>query len=359
MHSYRAVLGMAIISVALMSSCQGQINEEAIVYEIDPVNFSSWVRLYKIEDITELENKDGYPLSNAYKCLVSNDRVVYWDYKGKNVSLFDRNGTFIHSVGSRGKASSEYIDIHSIAFNEDKSIIKVLDERGIINYSAKDGSYISRECQDLDDVALIEKFYPIGNDYLLFSSQRENCITLYHEGKERGLRQKEGFVMSTEHFYGYKDTVRVISDYGDFFIDSYYNGNLQKRFVFDLAGRELPRENKPKSFAEFGKIDSDPLYFKSIVSAYETENYLYLSVVGYKRDAYDCFINKNTRKVYAGPSDKKSGICIMDCDEKYFYALIYSDSVEKDSFMYPILKDKIQNDEETVFLIKFVINENL
>ena len=332
---------------------------EATIYKIDPIDFSAWSDFYKIEHVTELEEKDGSPLSNAYKCLVSNDRIVYWDYKSKNISLFDRNGKFIRFVGARGRASSEYIDIHSIAFNEDRSIIMVLDERGIINYSAMDGAYISRECQDLDDVAEIEKFYPTGDDYLFFSSQRDNSISLYHEGKEQRLRQKNGFVMSTEHFYSYKDTVRVISDYGDFYIDSYYKGKLHTHYVFDFAGRELPWENKPKSFSDFRVTDSDPLYFKSIVSAFETENYLYLSVVGFKRNAYDCFINKRTKKVYAGPSDKESGICIMDCDEKYFYALIYSDSVEEDSYMYPILKDKIRNDKESVFLIKIQINENL
>jgi len=348
-----------ISAVLLFSSCNERHDSKVKTYRIDNIMFSDWENLYNIENITELVKDDHTPLCEAYKCLVDYKRVVYWDYKAQQIYLFDREGNFINNIGSRGKSASEYVDVKSVVFNNDKSVVKVLDERGIINYRAFDGSFINREYLDLRKETEYEKFYPIENGYLFFGSHRNNSIISFQDDKERGLREREGYIMSSEHFYNYKDTVRVISDYGEFYIDSYWGDKLHQRYSFDLVGRELPQQYKPATFKEFMEVDSNPSYFKFINMAYETENTIFLNIIGYRRDSYSCFINKHSGKVNAGPFDRESGLCIMDCDGEFFYALVYTDYLQETSYLHVILKNKNTENTSKVFLLKIRINEDI
>ena len=97
--------------------------------------------MVKIKEAVVL--KSDLPLTYPRKCLVGAGRIVFWDSKAKKVYLFNSDGTFISQVGERGNAQNEYNLIKDIAFNPDSTVIKILDESGILNYSMDERIYLA------------------------------------------------------------------------------------------------------------------------------------------------------------------------------------------------------------------------
>lgn len=343
----------------IVASCKNEGNESPVkTYGISKLDFTSWQDVVKIKEAVVL-NSD-LPLTYPRKCLVGAGRIVFWDSKAKKVYLFNSDGTFISQVGERGNAQNEYNLIKDIAFNPDSTVIKILDESGILNYSMEDGRFLGMEKIKSDISPFVWNLLPIGdNHYLFYCDGGESTVIDYEmvDGKAKvtGLRKKECIPFMTDFFYKYNGRYRVVSDFGDFYVDDYDNGSLRRKYVFDLGPDALPDEKKPQTFEELEKINNAPEYHKCIGCAFETDQWLYLSVGGLDLNSYDVFINKRTSDVIAGQT---IGLMYFGACGNDFWAMPYLDDVKEGSFLYEALKDDIKAYPDSPILLKVNIDEN-
>ena len=70
--------------------------------------------------------------------------MYFWDHKAKVIYRFSADGKFVCKIGERGRALSEYIEIKDMQVDKQASVLKVLDDRGILNYRLQDGKFIGR-----------------------------------------------------------------------------------------------------------------------------------------------------------------------------------------------------------------------
>lgn len=224
----------------------------------------------------------------------------------------------------------------------------------------EDGRFLSMEKIKSDISPFVWNLLPIGdNHYLFYCDGGESTVIDYEmvggKAKVTGLRKKECIPFITDFFYEYNGRYRVVSDFGDFYVDDYDNGSLRRKYVFDLGPDALPDEKKPQTFEELEKINNAPEYHKCIGCAFETDQWLYLSVGGLDLNCYDVFINKRTSDVIAGQT---IGLMYFGACGNDFWAMPYLDDVKEGSFLYDALKDDIKAYPDSPILLKVNIDES-
>lgn len=348
-----------IVASCILVACNSNKDKKKSFqrFKIDKINYCTWANLINVDQLFMLQSEQ--PLSMATKCLVGNREIVFWDYKLKSVFLFDTEGNYISNVGRRGNSQSEYTDISDIAYNKDSTIIKILDRKGILNYSARDGHFISFESLESQNYNF-GKFIPVDDGhYLFFDLSNDYSIIDYRQEEKslvvKGLRKNDRFQFCSEHFYRYRGDIRVFSDYGNFYIDSYENGRLSKMFEFDLGSLALPPSKKPYNYENFKKIDENPNYFKCIERIQESDTWLYLNIMGPNQTFYDVLLNKQTSGVFAGKSDMDTALTIIGTENEDFWALLYPDLIKENSYLYHKICDFIQNGQRNPILVKVKI----
>lgn len=172
----------------------------------------------------------------------------------------------------------------------------------------------------------------------------------------KSLRKRKGVPFIADIFYKKGNECRVLADYGDFYIDTYSDGKLKTTFILDLGDNALPEDMKPKTYAELDVVDDNPKYFKCITSAYETDDWLFLQLVGPEQKYYHVCVNKNNGKYVAGAFPSGIGLAICGANDKYFYAMHYPEFVNDDVFTTKII-EKMQVKSQNPILIKFYIDE--
>ena len=349
-----------IIVFSIVASCGDRIPQDAKVFKLEKSNFNEWEKLLSIENVIQLEENDSCLMAYAQKCLFTNDRIIFDDYKSKKIYSFLHDGKFICQIGRMGHSAAEYIKIKDICVSENDSILMVLDSRGIIFYNPYNGKYIKRLKSTEIDYRKYMKFISAGKDFLLFTNnENSNSIVLQNSLKrEFGIRKGKRYHFGIEYFYRYDGECRVISDYGDFYIDSYKNGKLALLYRIDLGGQALPNDIQPKTFEEFMAVDNSPIFFKCITKAYETREWLWLKLVGPKQTYYTAFVNKQNGKYAFGEESMDIGIYIMGANEEFFYALIYPEFAEQGSLGRKIL-EKYNITKNSPVVVKLKLNENI
>ena len=102
----------------------------------------------------------------------------------------------------------------------------------------------------------------------------------------------------------------------------------------------LPDNVLPRTFDEFNNVDNDPKYFKCIVEAYETNDWLYVVLVGPNMTYYYGFINKESGKYYFG---KDFSIVVTGADKDTFYGLVYPEYISKESPFVKYINPKVSS----------------
>lgn len=355
-------VALVVVSCILVACNSDKDKKESFRrIKIDKIDYCSWANLINVNQLFMLQSEQ--PLSMATKCLVGNGKIVFWDFKSKSVYLFDTEGKYISNVGRRGNSQSEYTDISDIAYNRDSTVIKILDRKGILNYSAQDGHFISLEPLEGHNYNF-GKFIPVDDGhYLFFDLSNDYSIIDYRREEKsiicKGLRKSDRFQFCSEHFYRYKGDIRVLSDYGNFYIDSYEKGGLLKMFEFDFGSLALPLSKKPNNYESFKETDENPDYFKCIERIQESETWLYLNTMGPNQTFYDTFLNKQTFEVFTGKSDMDTALSIIGAESDGFWALLYPDLITEKSYLYDMVCGLMQNGQRNPILAKVkIININ-
>lgn len=330
-------------------------------FVINDFNYNNWENLLEIENVVQLSENDSCLLSYATKCIITKDNILFEDNKSKRIYSFSHEGKFICPIGNMGRSRTEYVKIKDFCVSGSDSSVMILDERGLVSYSLSNGDFIDRvelkasKCNEYGKIMQV-----VNSEYLGFTDAGDgNSIVLDSHKGVKGLRKSKRFHYVLNPFYEYKGMCRVISDYGDFYIDSYENGELHTLYKINLGSEALPDNILPKTYKEFEIVDNSPAYFKCILDAYETSNWLCLNLVGPKNEYYVAFLNKDGDKYAFGKNNQDLGFYVTGTDGDSFWALVYPEYISQKSFARKILKNNssIASDCNSPILIKFRLNE--
>lgn len=182
-----------------------------------------------MESVVQLQENDSCLMSFAQKCLFTNDQIVFWEYKAKKIYTFSYDGKFRRQIGRMGHSASEYTNIDDVCMSGNDSVMMLLDNRGVVCYDVNSGKFVGRKKLFSQKFGEYQRIAPVGNSEFLCSTYSEtpSSIVLDCPKGQVGLREGKRFHLGTDCFYKYKDNYRVISDYGDFYIDSYEDGKLK------------------------------------------------------------------------------------------------------------------------------------
>jgi hypothetical protein len=346
--------------IVVIASCGIKKMSDVKEFKLERTNFNDWTNFLEIKNIIQLQESDQCLMSSAKKCFFTEKHIIYVDYKANNIYSFSYDGKFEHQVGRMGHSGSEYVRILDICMDTSDSVIMVLDGRGIVCYDANTGNFLERKkfhSPDYDNYLLIE---PIRDDsFICFTyNDKKNSMVLDYPNGQINLRKRKRYNLCVNFFYRYNGECRIISDYGDFYIDSYKDGKLTPLYRIDLGGQALPNDILPKTFEEFMAVDNSPKFFKCITSAYETREWLWLRFVGPKQTYYTAFVNKQNGKYAFGEESMDMGIYVIGANKEYFYALIYPEFAEQGSLGRKIL-EKHNITKNSPVVVKLKLNENI
>ena len=348
---------MALV-ILFAASCGGEASPDVKEFKLEKTDYKDWAKLLDVVSAVQLQENDSCLMSYAQKCFFTGKYVIFSDSKAKKVYSFSYDGKFLRQIGSRGHSASEYIDINDICMSENDSALMVFDGRGMVCYSPDNGKFVERKKFHSQDYGEYNTIMPVGaSDFICYTDNRNNySIVLDSPNGQRGLRKSKRYHFGVDFFYKHKEGVRVISDYGDFYIDTYEDGKLKMLYKIDLGSEALPDDMLPKTSEEFLAVDNSPEYFKCITEAYETENWLWLSVAGPKQKYYSAFINKQSGAYALGEENPNLGLVMSGTKDDCFYALIYPEFAEQGSFGQKVL-EKYKITKNSPVVVKLKLNE--
>lgn len=354
-----AILSSLIVGLLSLGSCKEK-SSDVKVFSLQKSDFHSWSELISVEKVIQLQENDSCLMSYAAKCIVTDRNIIFQDYKAMRIYSFSADGKFICQIGELGHAESEFTNIRDLCLGSNDSVVMVLDEKGVVCYGNYDGRFLERK-EFSSDAIEYEKIAPVGNSgFLCFTAnQNDNSVVYASKTEQKGLRESKRYHFVSNPFYSYNDICRVISDYGDFYIDTYNGGSLETIYKIDLGSDALPDDVLPTTYKEFDMVDSSPSYFKCITEAQETSGYLYLKLVGPKQEYYLAFIDKNDGRYAFGKEDMNMGMSVIGTQDDSFCAIIYPEYATPDSFAKKILtRYKIAPDKNSPVIVKFRLSEN-
>ena len=362
MKSMKSFKRIVLIFASILVIACNNTPHDAREFIIDDFGFNDWDDLLEIVNVVQLSENDSCLLSNAAKCIITENHMLFEDNKSKRLYSFSHDGKYICTIGNIGRAKTEYLRIKDFCVYDNDSSVIVLEERGIVSYSLVNGDYIDRPKLKTSKCNEYGRIIPVSNsEYLCFiDTEDEYSIVLDSPEGIKGLRKSRRFHYVLNPFYEYMGKFRVISDYGDFYIDGYENGELQTLYKINLGNEALPANMLPKTRKEFQTVDNSSNYFKCILDACETKKWICVNLVGPNNEYYVAFLNKEGEKHICGKNNEDLGFYVTGADGDCFWALVYPEFISAKSWARKILQANMTlvPDNNSPILIKFRINEN-
>lgn len=358
MGKYYLVISLLLFTTFSCSNREKVLDTEKVLH-LEKPNFENWASLIHLEEVICLDENEDSLLTIANKCLISDKRILFWDYKMKCVYVYNRQGKFLCTIGRQGGADFECVDLRDIIFSgRQNERIELLDVTGVLMYDTENCSFIKKSKLGMSDITMYYKFIHLqNNDYLFFTDVGEYSIYNWDGTKLHGLRKREGYQLITNRFCTYGMTSLVAPDYGRFVIDEFTDGLLTPKYYLDFGSEELPERELPITSRQFERIDRIEEYFKSIVDVKESVDWLYAKVVGPSQVYYDIYSNKKNGALWAGPADMKLGLSIVTIEGNSFWGIIYPEYLSEESSFYATVQKYIDKEKLVPILVKFGVYE--
>ena len=308
----------------------------------------------RIDSVIVLGFKDSLLLGQARNCRVESDRIVYDDYKQNKIFTFDMKGRLLHTIDALGNGPKEYNEVKDVIVSQDHKSILVLDETSILSFDLREGGFQKRQYLEFEHSRAFFRFINIGeNDFYFWTTNDENSLYHYSTNTFKAIEKRSGFHFVTQKFYEYPDkSINFISDYGDTSISCLANDSLKMKFIFNFGENALPKSKIPTNYSEFEKIDEEP-YFKCILNAFETDQWLYVKTVSPKMELYNIVYNKYNGKVYSGKQDDENPVIIVDTYKNMFVGILYPAYFTGDSELAKLVNRHADEEYEKPIMIFF------
>ena len=146
--------------------------------------------------------------------------------------------------------------------------------------------------------------------------------------------------------------MNLISDCGQYSIETLSGDSVLPKYSFDFGRWAFPADEKAETVTEWEKIDEQP-YFKSLLSAFETEDVLYVSTATPKKQLYCIAVQKSTSQVFCGNQSMDTPVVVISSDGTSFYGILYPSLFMEDSRTARLIKGYDVTEEDNPLLVKF------
>lgn len=345
-----------IVSLLVLNSCMhnSSVKENAFLVDYCKDAVFDWDSMIQIEEVIPLETKDSCLLSYARKCIMGDNRIVYYDEKQKTIFVFDGEGTFLYNIDALGGGEGEYTIIKDVVMSYDKKSILILDNSSILAFDAGTGQYQYRIKLDENIASNFYQFVNVGKQFFYFwSTDKDNYLYSYEKGRLEALQQRVGFpYVCQKFFYDSSGSLNLLPDYGDFTIQEIKDRHVYPKYTVDFGKWSLPRGMIPVNTMAFNETDQKP-FFKCILSAFETQKNIFLSTVSPDMALYNVCIDKQTKEIIGGNQDKNAPVVVVDAIGGYFYGILYPYFFSKEDQFSKEIRKYGKNEDSNPLVVKF------
>lgn len=350
----KLIMKLLALFIPFFFVCCNNEKNDVRTFDMTSHDFEAWNKLISIEKYVVLEETENSMLAGIDKCVLGDDAIYVFVRKFDKVFKFSLEGDFISTVGEKGRAKNEYINIRDIAYDYKEKKLVIADSRGLLWFDST-GKFQNR--LSLDDSWEIDVCKD-GN-ILTYGLNKDFSVRAVRDGKTVGLRKHSSYVFFSGVFYNHQDENMVVSDYGQFYIDKYGDGKLLRKYEFDFGDEALPEKLRPQSSSEFDKVDDMDEYFKCLQCAQETNKWLYVVLRGPHQTIYQGYVNKDKGDVFFGEAPQGDGYGVIGTYHDKFYGLLYPEYVGDNSHVKKFLIENGLQDSHNPILVFLKINEKL
>lgn len=332
---------LLISIVILLVSCRRHVKDalygQCITEElcINPHEYTSAIdsMYYTIEDIVPLDLPSSCAAFSSDKLIKKGDRYYIMDARyNRTVFVFDRNGRFLHQLGTKGHARDEYIEGPKNFSVDDKLNVYIYERNSarLFHFDAN-GRCIS-----------VKRFSKCLPDNLVVTEKNEYICAFDSEGNGNGerlvvydenLEYKTSYMPITGHprlgydncFYEYKDYVY----YRPLLSDSIVvlkKDKLDKILKVDFNGEFISDEIVNKAITD---IDGYSIIHaaKGVqgISRFEMTDSLIHVEYNYNGDLCHFLMDRKTGKTYNSNGFYYDGVGLQSdftlCEEKLIYVI--------------------------------------
>lgn len=287
------------------------------------------------------------------KCIVSGKSILGYDRIRNTISVFDVGGELLYEIKASSISKQGYFEIQDVIFSHDGKNILILSDSAIVVFDAANGNYLDRI--PLKRIAIsFCKFADNGEGKYFFWSYSKNSIYVKDGENMYPIKKRSGYPLACQKFYQDPNgCLNVLSDYEPRYEISKIEGDsIKTRYSFDFGKWNIPEGTDMTNNEEYLRIDPQP-YVKCLVSASETEEWLFVGALGPALRNYFILIDKVTGKTYYGYRRNETPVSVIGNDGTCFYGIVYPFSFSGKSVFTDYISRYEKACRDIPFIIKF------
>lgn len=312
-----------------------------------------WDKRIDIVDAIPLDAPLNGSSNRFEKCIVSGKSILCYDRIRKTISVFGTGGELLYEIKASSSSKQGYFEMKDVIFSHDGKNILILSDSAIVVFDAANGNYLDRIPLKRIAISFCKFAENVEGEYF-FWSYSKNSIYVKDGENMYPIKKRSGYPLDCQKFYQDPNgCLNVLSDYEPRYEISKIEGDsIMIRYSFDFEKWNIPEGTDMTNNEEYLRIDPQP-YVKSLVSASETEEWLFVGALGPKLRNYFILVDKVTGKTYYGYRRNETPVSVIGNDETYFYGIVYPSSFSgKNVFTDYISKYEVAC-RDIPFIIKF------
>ncbi|EOZ97214.1 hypothetical protein A33Q_1753 [Indibacter alkaliphilus LW1] len=277
-----------------------------VTINLEDSNPETFESFFAIEEMIAIKGSEEIPIKSIKRVLSRENN--YWLLSSNKILRLDSNGGFLDSISRLGNGPGEFQSVDDIRWNENSSLIEVLDRKNgkLLRFNSE-GEFQNEWNNPY--LYLATSFMPDGEDYFIYGGvffEGDGYSTVLVSGisgeKKKGFGKIENqrrylSVLNNDTFYAKDGEI-------DFFYsdnDTLYtlSGNRSDiRYIIDLGKFQTPSEFFDRSFENIMDFRNQAAAnnYASVFSIQPTDSHFFLFLLQGSK-FYTAIVDRNTNEV--------------------------------------------------------------
>ncbi|TVP53971.1 MAG: 6-bladed beta-propeller [Mongoliibacter sp.] len=277
-----------------------------ITINLENANPETFESLFAIEEIIAIKGSEGIPIKSIKRVLSRENN--YWLLTSSKILRLDSNGGFLDSISRLGNGPGEFQSVDDIRWNENSSLIEVLDRNsGKLLRFNPEGEFQNEWNNPY--LYLATSFMPDGDDYFIYGGvffegdgYRAVLVSGISGEKKKGFSKIENerrylSVLNNDTFYAYNEEIEFFySDNDTLYTLSEYGSTI--KHILDFGKSQTPREFFDRSFENIMDFRNQAAAndYASVFSIQPTDSHFFFFVIQGSK-FYTAIVDRTTNEV--------------------------------------------------------------